>query len=62
MPSWNKSLAQEGVLFSRGREASVGLPSTAFILSAVVFRDGTVVVSGLGSECQKGMSDGDKHL
>lgn len=40
----------------------MGLPSSAFILSAVVFRDGMVVVSGSGSKCQKGTSGGDKHL
>lgn len=51
-----------GVLCSGGREASVGLASSAFILSTVVFRDGPVVVSGWGSKCQKGTSGGDKHL
>lgn len=40
----------------------MGLPSSAFILSAVVFMDGMVVVSGSGSKCQKGTSGGDKHL
>lgn len=43
-------------------EATVGLPSTAFILPTVVFRAGPVDKAGLGSPYQHGTSDTDKHL
>lgn len=40
----------------------MGLPNTALILPAVVFRDGPVDECRLGSACQNGMSGSDKHL